>query len=753
MTARLEDLGSRLRNGVALRRATRVAVVVPLLLVALGAFPWLDSVELFGAFACLVMLLFADFGGPLSGRFLAYLVTTAAGIPIVFVGILLGQSIQGAALVMFVVAMVLGLAAVLRGLLAAAQSTLLLATVLAVTSASPSVVVPAVVAWTIGGLTAALAALLLWPARPSRGLTASLSRIYAAAATSVRARWVVCDPDALTSARDDFDEQLAGLRGQYDGNLLRPSGLTNSDRSLAQLVDLATRLRGYLRWQDLTPVQAEPQPDLQTADAALAQIVAEELDRVSDDLRTGGKSVSPTRIRDARDAHLDAIMTWSAEHRGRMPGRAIRRHLDDGFPLRLSSISTELASASASEDAGFSDKILDRELEPAREGVGERLTRNLSWESPWFRNALRTAIALAVSVGLAKALALDHAFWIVLGTLTALRFDALGTGRTALQALLGTTVGVTLGAVLIMLVGANTAVWWVLLPIVLFACAYTPGTFSLATGQAGFSLAVIVLFSLMFPATLLTAELRLLDVAIGLSVSLVISAVMWPRGVVATLHRRMTDAVTAASDHLLMAIDYIAGGAVDERMLADFNLRAAQALDRAGEAYDLSMAQRPPKTVPMQKWFRVAIAANHINVAAHILPGVEYAVTSRGGHRAFPLQLTGSVLEASHEVREGLYGITKAWDQQMVSGEMTRDDLQFIPSEQMTLQDVRSDKAVERLRAAIDAWLDQPSDWQGDTPDPRPAVVAWTADWNAFISWNARLLTRTLGGPAPAPNQ
>lgn len=753
VTAHLQDLGKRLSNEIALRRAARVAVVVPVMLVALSLVPWLENVELFGAFACLVMLLFADFGGPLRGRFLAYLATTATGIPILIGGILLGQTIAGAAIVMFVVAMALGLAAVLRGRLAAAQSTLLLATVLAVTSASPADLVPAVAAWTIGGLTAAVTAVVLWPARPSRGLAGSLSKIYVTAAAAIRARWVARDAESVTASLAEFDEYLRDLRDRYDGNLLRPAGLTTNDRSLAQLVDLATRLRGYLNWRDLTANDAEPQPSLASADSALAGIIANELDRVSEDLRSGKTTVSPERIRVARDAHLDKVLDWSDAHRGDLPGRTIRRHLDDAFPLRLSSISTELASASLAADAGFRDRTLDWELDPAREGIGERLTRNLSWESPWFRNALRAAIALSISVGVAKALGLEHSFWIVLGTLTALRFDALGTGRTALQALFGTTVGVTLGAALIVLIGDNTAAWWALLPIALFACAFTPGTFSLATGQAGFSLAVIVLFSLMFPATLATAELRLLDVAIGLAVSLLISAVMWPRGVVATLHRRMTEAMTAASDHLLMAIDYIVGGAVDLHMLEDSNLRAARALDRAEEAYDLSLAQRPPKTVPMQKWFRVALAANHINVAAHILPGVEYAVTQRGGSRVFPLELTGSVLETSHEVRDGLRGITKAWDDQMLTGEMTQDDLVLDPVPQTPMPDVRSDKSVAQLRAAIDRWLDQPSDWQGTGQDPRPAVVVWTADWNVFISWNARLLTETLSGSAPAPTR
>ena len=53
------DLGAKFRNGVALRRATRVAIVVPLLLAALISIPALSTSALFGVFACLAMLLFA----------------------------------------------------------------------------------------------------------------------------------------------------------------------------------------------------------------------------------------------------------------------------------------------------------------------------------------------------------------------------------------------------------------------------------------------------------------------------------------------------------------------------------------------------------------------------------------------------------------------------------------------------------------------------------------------------------------------
>lgn len=82
----------------------------------------------------------------------------------------------------------------------------------------------------------------------------------------------------------------------------------------------------------------------------------------------------------------------------------------------------------------------------------------------------------------------------------------------------------------------------------------------------------------------------------------------------------------------------------------------------------------------------------------------------------------------------------------------TGADIDPSPTPTGSLTDaVTSSESVTKLRAAIDAWLEEPSDWTGVGADPTPALVVWTADWNAFISWNAEVLQRTLSG-ADAPH-
>ncbi len=52
---------------------------------------------------------------------------------------------------------------------------------------------------------------------------------------------------------------------------------------------------------------------------------------------------------------------------------------------------------------------------------------------------------------------MQHAFWVVLGSLSVLRSSALGTGVTAVRAVLGTTLGVAISAAV--LLGLGTDRW------------------------------------------------------------------------------------------------------------------------------------------------------------------------------------------------------------------------------------------------------------------------------------------------------
>ncbi len=76
----------------------------------------------------------------------------------------------------------------------------------------------------------------------------------------------------------------------------------------------------------------------------------------------------------------------------------------------------------------------------------ERAVAHLERHSVWLHNSVRGAIALAVAIFVANRTGVQHSFWVVLGTLSVLRSNALNTGQNILRGMLGTAIGVAAGA-------------------------------------------------------------------------------------------------------------------------------------------------------------------------------------------------------------------------------------------------------------------------------------------------------------------
>ncbi|MEZ5186923.1 MAG: FUSC family protein [Candidatus Nanopelagicales bacterium] len=734
-------LAARDSNRRALRRGFRVALVVPVTLAALMNLPWISQGALFGVFSCLSLLVFADFGGDARRRTWSYLATTAAGVPLVAVGAFAGQTMWSSVLMMAVVAMIVGMIGVLRGPVTSAQSVLLLGTVITLTASSPSSALVDVVAWTIGGLTATAAASLLWPVSPTRLTRRHLATTLDAVADAVNARWgAAADPDALQEARRRLNASLEALHESYDGNLARPAGATSTERALAELVDEVSRLRFMQKWEDLSE---HKDPRLRASAEELAAVTGEALQSCANRLRGGRGSISTRALLEARQRNLTQVADWLPSDSSPHDPTAKRQQIDDMFPLRITNVlAARISDQTIALGARAGDEPSDPggPLSPVRTdppGKRQRLRAHASWDSPWFRNALRSMVALSLSIAVAKSVTLEHPFWIVLGTLSALRFDALGTGRTARQALIGTVAGVVVSAGLIVLLGPDTWAWWFIFPGALFLAAYTPGTFSLAVGQAAFSLVIIVMFSIVTPARLETATTRVVDVALGLAISLIVSLLMWPRGVVQTLNKRFSEAMTAACDLYVAAVDWLAGGAIDDRLLAGFQERSFEALDRATEALDLSIAQRPPQAIELSRWTMFSNTVGHVDFAARLTGPAAAIVRSHGIRKPVPDALVGPLLTGANEVRAHLLSVSEQWYEQQGPGdpESTREaeESQFPLSPTVVTQ-----------RQAVDAYLAGPGDWHGSGGDPRPVIVTWLTDWTAMLDRGAQVLARSL---------
>src|SRR5262249_42768476 len=101
-----------------------------------------------------------------------------------------------------------------------------------------------------------------------------------------------------------------------------------------------------------------------------------------------------------------------------------------------------------------------------------------SLRSVWLQNSIRGAVALALAPYLAQRATLQHGFWVVLGTLSVLRSNALGTGSTVVSALAGTAVGIVAGSLLVIAIGTHQAALWLVLPLAVFLAAYAPRAIS-----------------------------------------------------------------------------------------------------------------------------------------------------------------------------------------------------------------------------------------------------------------------------------
>ena len=153
----------------------------------------------------------------------------------------------------------------------------------------------------------------------------------------------------------------------------------------------------------------------------------------------------------------------------------------------------------------------------------------------------------------------QHAFWVVFGTLAVLRSNALSTGQNILRALAGTAVGFAVGGALVYLIGTDTTLLWALLPIVVLFAGLAPAAISFAAGQAAFTLTLLILFNLIAPAGWKIGLVRIEDVALGCAVSLLVGLLFWPRGAGAALGSALARAYSDSVSYLADAVAYGVG--------------------------------------------------------------------------------------------------------------------------------------------------------------------------------------------------
>ena len=127
------------------------------------------------------------------------------------------------------------------------------------------------------------------------------------------------------------------------------------------------------------------------------------------------------------------------------------RDIDPGFPVRMVAFAVEQLTDVALDALGIRrrDASLPDRWSATVRSYSPVAAGHLTARSVWFRNSLRGAVALAIAVAVAEATTVQHGFWVVLGTLSVLRSNALGTGSTAVRAVVGTALGFVLGSAIL----------------------------------------------------------------------------------------------------------------------------------------------------------------------------------------------------------------------------------------------------------------------------------------------------------------
>ncbi len=620
------------------RRAGRAALITTGLFAFAHQVVGEAQVTIFVAFGAFTFLALISFGGPAQARALAYTVTALVCSALIALGTAVSLQPWSAALAMLAVAFAVQFAGVLGGYVAGAQPALLLAYVLAATVPAPLDAIPARLAgWLPATASATVAVLLLWPQHERQAWRAQAATACRALADLVRS---TRDGRGGTEAEEQAREAVLAAQRAYAATSHRPAGPTRRDRALAQLV---TELARALSFGFAAGPGPEHHPCLAEG-TQLAAAVAGSFE-ASAGVLTGGPPPDLDALQHARVEHRLALDRWAAARlRAGAPAEEVLAGLEADHWLRRVSYlclaigaNATLAAGRPFEEGGLPLPAGTPHHRGAR-GVVHRIRgtvhTHLSPASTVLQTSLRAAIGLSVSVLVARLLKLDHAFWVVLGTLSVLRSNALGTGRAALQVIGGTVLGVAIGAAFATVVGLRAPLLWAALPVAIFLATSTSRLHPVV-GQAAFSVQLVVLFNLITPVGWRVGLVRVEDILVGVGVSLVAGVLLWPHGArrqlcraLATAYRRLASLLETAS---VLVLDAQEGEDRAGTSLRAMRQAAIEARDRAGEAFEQLLNERGSRRLPVERWAFLVAAVDHVLLVAdlaELMTGAGYQARS-----------------------------------------------------------------------------------------------------------------------------
>jgi len=641
----LQWLGQRDRDFAALRRAGRTAIVMPAMFAVGDKVIGNAALATFAAFGSFAMLLLVDFGGPMVERLQAQAALAVVGGVFVCVGTLASQTVWLAAAAMAVVGFGVIFAGVVSSVLAGATTALLLAFILPVSLAGPVSSVPDRLAgWGMAGGAALVAVALLWPAPARDPLRSAL--IIACRALGARLRSEVAyllsgEDRQFALDRDHAAGQashaVTALHRAFLATPYRPTGLSTAARTIVRLVDEVNWLNTIV----LEPGQRAEGAVVNRAACEVKVAAAAVLERGADLLDvTGGNSddlhAALAELADAltgleRSATADLPVRRVPPGSGPVaveePVSEFITSLDPGFRAQELSFAVSLIArnadlTAAAERRSWRERLLGRQpegLPGTLSAAQERAAAHVERHSVWLHNSVRGAAGLGLAVLVAQLTGVQHSFWVVLGTLSVLRSNALNTGQNVVRALLGTVAGFIIGSALVTVIGTNATLLWLVLPAAILLAGVAPAAISFAAGQAAFTVTLVILFNIIQPAGWRIGLLRIEDIALGCAVSLVVGLLFWPRGAGPALRQALAEAYTDGAGYLASAVNFgmlHCEGKPPFAAPAGDAARAAAAARRLDDTFRTYLAERGAKPIPLAEVTRLVTGVAGLRLAA-----------------------------------------------------------------------------------------------------------------------------------------
>lgn len=601
----------------ALKSAARAAIVIPTVFALADKVikqPQTSILAAFGSFAVLVLV---EFAGPPRRRFAAYAGLACVGGAFITLGTLCSRNPWLAAGAMAAVGFVVLFSGVINGYFAAATTGAILTFVLPVTIPAPDSAIPdRLEGWGLAAGAGICAVMLLWP--PRRG--AGLQREAAQALRQV-ANFVCADRAQFAERGRLAREAVDGLARRFLGTQHRPTGPTGPTAALASLPDELDWLLSFL-----APSAGSSAIQLAcTEDAEAMAATAAVLHASAEGLEGHDNRPDFARLDVARDAVSRALVRRLPELSADSWEEALPEVIESPFRIRVVSYSARqvagyalLAIGVDAPELGHHDLAEPPSAHAVLEATEQLAVEHANVRSVWFQNSVRGAAGLAVAVYIAQRTGLQHSFWVVLGTLSVLRSNALGTGWSILSALAGTAVGLVISSLLVIGIGTHDAMLWGVLPLAILLAAYAPRAISFAAGQAGFTVVLFVLFNIIQPVGWRVGLVRVEDVAIGFAISLGVGLLFWPRGAGAVLREDLAAAYQRGAEYVVAtAGQMVEGGDPDAAERAG---RAADAaVHRLDDAFRQYLAERSATELNVEDVGALVGGASRVRRAAQSL--------------------------------------------------------------------------------------------------------------------------------------